>query len=98
MNFTYTLHNVRFEWNIQKYQDNLRKHRVSFETACETFFDPFVHWLEEEVVHDERRETIIGMTEDWTLLFVVYVLRNDVIRLISAREVTHAERKRYENQ
>ena len=98
MNVTYTLHDVTFEWNSQKTDENLRKHNVSFETACEAFFDPFVLWLDEEVVEGEVRETIIGMTVNWRLLYIVYVMRDDTIRLISARKVTKAERKRYEDQ
>ena len=98
MKVTYTLHNVAFEWDSRKAEENFLKHRISFETACESFFDPFVLWLEEEVVEGEVRETIIGMTAEWRLLYIVYVMRHDTIRLISARKVTKAERKRYENQ
>jgi len=78
--------------------ENLRKHNVSFETACEAFFDPFVLWLDEEVVEGEVRETILSMTINWRLLYVVYVMRDDTVRLISARKVTKTERKRYEDQ
>ena len=98
MNVTYTLHDITFEWDSQKADENLRKHNVSFETACEAFFDPFVLWLDEEVVEGEVREIIIGMTVNWRLLYVVYVMHDDTIRLISARKVTKAERKRYEDQ
>jgi hypothetical protein len=31
---------VRFEWDARKAQENLRKHRVSFEEALSVFFDP----------------------------------------------------------
>lgn len=98
MNVTYAPHDVTFEWDSQKIAENLRKHNTSFETACEAFFDPFVLWLNEEVVEGEVRETIIGMTIDWRLLYVVYVMRDSTVRLISARKVTNAERKRYEDQ
>ncbi len=98
MNVTYILYGITFEWDSHKAEENLRKHGVSFETACEVFFDPFILWLDEEVVEGELRETIIGMTVNWRLLYVVYVMRDDTIRLISVRKVTRAERKRYENQ
>ena len=98
MKVTHTHQSVRFEWDDVKAQTNLRKHGVSFESACQAFFDPFVRWIQEEVVHGELRETMIGMTEDWKLLFTVYVMRENSIRLISAREVTHTERKLYEDQ
>ena len=98
MKITFTLNNVTFEWDSDKASLNLLKHHIPFELACEALFDPFALWWEEEVVRGELRESIIGMTETWKLLYVVYVMRKDRIRLISAREVTHAERKRYEDQ
>jgi hypothetical protein len=44
------------------------------------------------------REAAIGLTEDWSLLFVVHVERQeDAIRIISARPATPEERSHYEN-
>ncbi len=60
--------------------------------------DPFVQVVDKAVVEDELRESAIGMTEDWQLLYVVYVFREEAVRLISARVVTKPERKRYEEQ
>jgi uncharacterized DUF497 family protein len=42
----YTLHEIRFEWDRRKAETNLRKHKVSFEAACEVFFDPFIRVAE----------------------------------------------------
>jgi uncharacterized protein len=98
MNVKYSLHNIAFEWDSQKAAANLRKHSITFELACEAFFDPFVCYLDDETTDSELRETIIGLSTSWQLLYVVYVLRNDIIRIISARLVTNAERETYENQ
>ena len=98
MNVKYTLHNIVFEWNSEKAAVNLRKHNVTFELACEAFFDPFVCYLDEEIVGTELREKIVGLTTSWLLLYIVYVMRDDVIRIVSARLVTNAEREVYENQ
>jgi len=57
-----------------------------------------VYYLDDETVGSEHRETVIGLTTTWQLLYVVYVLRDDIIRVISARSVTKAEREVYENQ
>lgn len=62
MDSRYTLHNITFEWGSHKAAANFRKHNVSFELACEAFFDPFVCYLEDEIIDGELRETIIGMT------------------------------------
>jgi hypothetical protein len=98
MNVRYTLHSIAFEWDSRKAAANFRKHEVSFELACEAFFDPFVCYLDEEVVDGELRESIIGLTTTWQLLYVVYVFRDDMIRIISARPVTKIEREGYEDQ
>jgi len=98
MNVKYTLHNVLFEWDSQKAAVNLRKHDVSFELACEAFFDPFVCYLDDEILGSELRERIVGLTTTWILLYIVFVMRDDRLRIVSARLVTKAEREIYENQ
>ena len=90
---------VIFEWDNQKAIANLHKHDLSFESACEVFFDPFLVVLEDvESVGEELREKLIGMTRDWRIVLVVYVMREDRVRLISARDTTSMERKQYEDQ
>ncbi len=98
MNVKYTLHNVAFEWDSQKAAANLRKHGVSFELACESFFDPFLQRLDDEVIDEELRETIVGLSANWQMLYVVYVMRDDIIRIVSARLSTNTERETYEHQ
>lgn len=98
MNVKYTLYNVAFEWDSYKAAANLRKHSITFELACEAFFDPFLYYLDDEVVESELRETFIGLTTNWQLLYVVFVTRHDVFRIVSARLVTNVEREAYENQ
>ena len=98
MNVKYSLHNVAFEWDSQKAATNLRKHKVTFELACESFFDPFICYLDDEIVGSELRERVVGLTTTWLLLYIVYVMRDDIIRIVSARLVTNAERETYENQ
>jgi len=93
----YERNSIRFVWDRGKAESNLRKHGVSFETACEIFFDPFVRLLRSEAIGGEEREVTIGMTEDWSLLVVVYTFREEAIRVISARSATPAERNRYED-
>jgi uncharacterized protein len=87
----------RFHWDTDKAQANFKKHGIRFEQACEVFFDPFFR-LADATAEDEEREAVIGLTEDWTLLFVVHVVRErGAIRMISARQATRAERRRYED-
>jgi len=87
---------IRFVWDGWKADSNVRKHGVSFQTACEVFFDPFIRLLHTQVMGGEDRESAIGMTVDWTLLVAVYTFREDSIRIISARPATSRERENYE--
>lgn len=98
MDLSYERQGQTFEWDSAKATANFRKHRVGFEQACEAFFDPFLR-LVEASVRGEAREAVIGMSDDWTLLFVVHIARQgDVLRIISARTATAAERRTYENE
>ncbi len=98
MDVEYWFNGIRFEWDRRKASTNLRRHRVGFETACEVFFDPFIRWMDSEVVDDEERERVIGMTASWELVVVVYVDQRDSIRLISARPATRQEKGAHEDQ
>jgi uncharacterized protein len=87
----------RFCWNSEKAAANFKKHGVRFEQACEVFFDPFVNLLD-ATRYNETREAVLGLSEDWTLLFVVHIVRErGVIRIISARRATRAQRRVYED-
>ncbi len=93
----FKLQGIQFEWDSHKAEINLQKRGLSFETACEAFFDPFVQVADVEEVDEEFREAIIGMTVNWKLLYVVYTIRDEErFRIIPARPVTKSERKKYE--
>ncbi|HEX3471099.1 MAG TPA: BrnT family toxin [Silvibacterium sp.] len=88
----------RFVWDSDKAASNVSKHGIAFEMACEIFFDPFIR-LEDASALGEVREAAIGLTEDWQLLFVVHLIREeDTVRILSARTATAHERSRYENE
>ena len=75
----------------------MSKHGVSFEAACQIFFDPFIR-LEDASTGEEERDAALGLTEDRALLFVVHILREgETIRIISARPATAPERRIYED-
>lgn len=46
MDASYELLGQLFEWDVEKARANLREHGLSFETACEVFFDPFVRLID----------------------------------------------------
>lgn len=93
----HSLGGVNFEWDHAKATANVAKHGVTFELACEVFFDPFLRVVD-AALPDESRDAVIGYTGSQSLLFVVYVVRHEeIIRIISARRATPAERRLYED-
>jgi len=84
-----------FQWDDDKAAQNYADHGVSFEAAKLVFADPFaIERLDDRENYGEDRYIITGMV-DSRVLCVVYTLRNDTIRIISAREAEPHERRRY---
>jgi uncharacterized protein len=88
-----------FEWDERKAAINLRKHNVNFTEAATVFEDPnVIIEIDEGHSDDELRSTAIGFSAMSRVLLVVYAERRELLRLISARKATPAERRRYEAQ
>lgn len=98
MDIQRTIQGIDFKWDANKASHNQTKHGVSFELACNAFFDPFIVTLDDEIINGELRYTAVAMTTTWQILYIVYVWRGDTLRLISARPATSHERKAYENR
>ncbi len=87
---------MTFEYDPQKAQINWRKHNVSFAEAEFVFYDPLaIHDIDPDAT-DEERFIAVGMGNSGLLLVVVYTMRGDAVRLISARRATRQEAKAYE--
>ena len=88
-----------FEWDHAKAAVNEPIHGVRFDDATSAFYDPFVLTVGDDLhsEHEERR-ILIGMTDDLRLVTVVYTMRGEVTRIISARRATARERARYVQQ
>lgn len=88
---------MRFQYDPSKAASNLKKHRISFADAEGVFYDPLaIHELDPDS-EDEERFVAVGMGSASTILVVVYTLRGEEIRLISARRATRHEVKIYES-
>lgn len=87
---------MRFQFDPRKVASNLKKHGVSFADAEGVFFDLLaIHQVVPDTDNEERFLGL-GMGNAGQLLVVVYTLRGDDIRLISARRATRKEVKYYE--
>lgn len=89
---------MAFEWDSQKAFRNQRKHGISFSVAVEVFRDPYrIERLDDAEDYGETRWIAIGLA-DGIVLVVVYVLRQNNIRLISARKAKRSEDENYWNR
>ena len=72
---------------------------MSFEEAETVFGDPLARIFDdEEHSVKERRDGIVGHSNRNRLLIISFTERaNETIRIISARETTPTERRKYEN-
>ena len=87
---------MQFEWDENKAQLNERKHGVSFKETVAAFYDPNqVAFYDPEHSDDEDRELLIAHSGQGRLLFVSYILRDQTIRIISARKATKKESEEY---
>ena len=88
---------LKFEWNDEKYQINIKKHGIRFETAARVFFDEYlIDNYDFEHSDDEDRIKIIGKVEK--VLVVVHTERVEKLRIISARLANKKERNDYYGQ
>jgi len=83
-----------FEWDQRKNAANIEKHGVSFETAARIFDDPTLETVDDRYDYGETRIAALGLVET-TVLYVVYTIRGDTCRIISARKASRHERRAY---
>ena len=92
---------IRFEWDPAKNVQNIRKHGVPFLEA-ETVFTDDHGLLIDDPDHSamEDRFALLGLSVRLRVLLVVHAYHEDdeVIRIISARRATKAERARYDER
>lgn len=88
---------VGFEWDNGNKEKNFLKHKIRDEECEEIFFDQNKKILK-DVIHSgkEERYILIGKTKKRKLIFLVFTIRKDKIRVISARDLNKKERKLYE--
>ena len=85
-----------FQWDLKKAAANIRKHGVDFADAIGIFEDIYALTLREEAHQSESRFVTIGSDFLARVVTVVYTMRDDDYRIISARQSTKTERKEYE--
>jgi len=89
---------MRFIWDDNKAESNALKHGITFEEAVTVFADPYLQFTEDsQHSQGEAREWAIGEAENGTIVVVVFTMRGQQMRIISARRATKRECQRYES-
>jgi len=86
-----------FDWDENNAAKNWERDRVTSEEAEDVFFhDPFL--VRSDAAHSkgERRYWALGKTTRDRRLFVAFTIRNKLIRVISARDMSRRENEEYE--
>jgi uncharacterized DUF497 family protein len=88
-----------FEWNRGNIDKNWIKHKIKTEECEQIFFNkPLI--ISEDIKHsqNEQRFYALGKTIENKLLFIVFTIRKNKIRVISARKMNKNEKKIYEKK
>ena len=87
-----------FEWDKSNAEKIWREHKVSpFECEQVFFNQPIIIAPDEAHSQTEARFYVLGRTDADRLLFLVFTVRRNLIRVISARDMSRAEREVYKN-
>ena len=89
---------VEFEWDSGNEQKNWITHHVNAEEAEEPFFAED-RLILEDIQHSTKEETrfiLIGKSKQERMLFIVYTIRKEKIRIISSRDADKKEVLFYE--
>ena len=90
---------IGFDWDKGNIEKNWIRHQVTRNESEQAFFnEPLI--IAEDMKHSqyEKRWYLLGKTDTGRLLFIVFTIRKDLIRVISARDMNKNEREAYNEQ
>jgi len=88
---------MTFEWDEKKNLENIKNHKVSFETAQEAFFDKKRIIIYDEK-HSKKEERFFCIGNDgYGIVTVRFTMRNENIRIFGAGYWREG-RKKYEQK
>lgn len=88
-----------FEWDKGNIDKSYQKHGITPNEAEQVFLDDeLLLWEDVEHSKQEERFKAIGKIAKGDVLFLVFTLRKNKIRIVSARKVSKKERRQYEQK
>lgn len=90
---------LEFEWDQGNIEKNYKKHNVTHHEAEEATTGGNVFIFDDEKHSSaEKRYMVWGMTDGNRKLCVIVTIRNERVRIISARDMNAKERRAYEEK
>jgi uncharacterized DUF497 family protein len=90
---------MKIEFDPDKAAANPLNHEgVTFDEAQAVLLDPYALTRENGDADNEHRFITLGMGAKGRILIVVWTLREESVRLISAWKANQSQRRRYEQQ
>lgn len=88
---------VAFDWDIGNKDKNWLKHKVTNDESEEIFYNQSLQ-IFKDPKHSRKEERFVayGLTDRSRKLTVIFTIRADKIRVISARDQNRKERREYE--
>ena len=88
---------MEFEWDSKKEQINIAKHGIDFLSALTVFEDSGCELMydEDHSINEERFIAVGRMRGTGELIKVIYTIRKDKCRIISARKTTKREEAKH---
>jgi uncharacterized protein len=88
-----------FEWDEGNSLKNWLRHQVTQGECEQVFFnEPLVVFNDVKHSQKEQRWFLLGKTDGGRYLYLVFTIRKNLIRVISARDMNKNERKIYNEQ
>lgn len=88
-----------FQWDEGNIEKNWIKHQVSHIECEQIFFnEPLI--IADDVKHTQREKRwfALGRTEMDRRIFVVFTIRKNLVRVISARDMNKIEKRKYDEE
>ena len=89
---------ISFDWDRGNADKNWKKHGISQKESEEVFFNKPKILKDKKHLQIEIRLVAFGTTKKGGGLYIVFMIRNDKIRVISARRQSKKERNYYESK
>lgn len=88
-----------FVWDEAKRRKVIENHKIDFELITDIFDDPFGIYRD-DLGHSEEelRYTVVGLTANYGLVFLVFAYIDEKVRLITARRAENWMVKEYERR